>query len=174
MAVFTVYEPPLRAGQRENDPARFAFVRDGFYWSAFFFAVLWMLWHRLWLALLGYFVVVVAVSLAIRAAGAPGAAAAFIALLLAILVGIEASTLRRWKLQRRGWIYLGVVVADDRDLAERRFFDAWVAAPSGAAWTAEPAAATTPLPPAAAPAVRPASARQGDVLGLFPEPGGRS
>ena len=34
--------------------------------------------------------------------------------------------MRRWTLARRGWKNLGVVVGDDLEAAERRFFDAWV------------------------------------------------
>ena len=162
MTVFTVHEPPLRRAESDIDPARFAFVRDGFYWSAFFFAVLWMLWHRLWLVLVGYLIAAGAIIVAMSALGASTAAKVIVGLLLALLVGNEASTLRRWTLARRGWTQLGVVVADDRDLAERRFFDAW--------------AAGAPSPPqpsmASAPTSRTMSNR-GDVLGLFPQPGPR-
>src|SRR5262252_3960949 len=122
MAVYTVFEPPLRGQESESDPARFAFVRDGFYWSAFFFAVLWMLWHRLWLVLIGYLVVAAAMAGLLRLSGASGAASVLVGFLLALLVGIEASTLRRWTLARRGWKPVGVVVADDFELAERRYF----------------------------------------------------
>jgi hypothetical protein len=162
MTVYTVHEPPLRRGESDVDPVRFAFVRDGFYWSAFFFAVLWMLWHRLWLVLLGYVVAAGAIVVAMTALGASTAAKVTIGLLLALLVGIEASSLRRWTLSRRGWTQLGVVVADDRDLAERRFFDSWAA---GAPPSPSPAVASLP-------SSRVVNTR-GDVLGLFPQPGSR-
>ena len=54
-------------------------------------------------------------------------AGGWVGLLIAILVGIEASSLRRWKLARRKFEQVGVVVADDLEMAERRFFDGWVA-----------------------------------------------
>jgi Protein of unknown function (DUF2628) len=161
MAVFTVHEPPLRRQHSDGDPARFAFVRDGFYWSAFFFSVLWMLWHRLWLVLIGFVVLVTAVAVALAALGASSWASATVGFLLAILLGIEASTLRRWTLARRGWSQIGVVVADDRELAERRFFDAWIAG--------EP---PSPLSMASPPSVRMTNPRD-DVIGLFPHPGAR-
>jgi hypothetical protein len=162
MAVYTVYQPPLRAGDSESDPARFAFVRDGFYWSAFFFAVLWMLWHRLWLALIGYLVVAALLAGGVKLVGGSTTASVVVGLLLALLVGIEASSLRRWTLARRGWKPLGVVVADDFELAERRFFDAWIAEGAG----------VLPLPPAAASGRTGGTARS-DVIGLFPQPGAR-
>jgi hypothetical protein len=162
MTVYTVHEPPLRRGDSDSDPARFAFVRDGFYWGAFFFSVLWMLWHRLWLVLLGFAVVVAVVAVALGVLGASAWAGAAVGLLLAILLGIEASTLRRWTLTRRGWSELGVVVADDRELAERRFFDAWVAG--------MPSSSALPMP--ASTPVRMMNPRS-DVIGLFPQPEAR-
>ena len=49
-----------------------------------------------------------------------------VSILLAVLVGFEAGTLRRFTLSRRGWRNVGIVVGDDLESAERRFFDAWV------------------------------------------------
>ena len=71
------------------------------------------------------------------------AAVASSALLISLLVGIEAGTLRRFTLARRGWKNVGVVSGYDLEDAERRFFAAWDhAAPSGAPRTAAAAAAT--------------------------------
>jgi hypothetical protein len=81
---------------------------------------------------------------------------------LALLLGFEAGTLRRWTLARRGWVTLGVVIGDDLESAERRFFDAWVKQGGGD----ERSVAPPPLPVPRGPA------RSGpDVIGLFPEPG---
>ena len=125
MAVYTVFEPPLRSGDARR-PDNFVFVRDGFFWSAFLFAPLWMLRHRLWLTLLLY----VAFALAVGTGAqflrlSPGAIVA-VAFFTSLLIGLEASTLRRWSLARRKWTNVGVVVGDDLELAERRFFDAWL------------------------------------------------
>ena len=57
MPTFTVHQPPPKTGEAESAPERFVFVRDGFYFWAFVLAPLWLLLHRLWLALLGYLVV---------------------------------------------------------------------------------------------------------------------
>src|ERR1700686_1647823 len=166
MSVYTVHEPPLRAGAAASDVERFAFVRDGFSWWAFLFAPLWMLRHRMWLALIGYVVVAGVIETPVRMSGAPALATSLIGILLGLLVGLEAGTLRRFTLNRRGWKNLGVVSGDDLEDAERRFFDAWLRqtnSPSGA-----PHVPTTQPWPAAA--IRRGS--QGpDVIGLFPEPG---
>ena len=154
-----VFEPPPRGDDPLAHAERFAFVRDRFGWAAFLFAPLWMLWHRLWLALLVYIVVMVGVAVGLRALGASAEARAFALLLIALLVGFEAASIRRRKLMRRGWRELGTVIGDDRESAERRFFDAYVAAqPHRRA-------------PAAAPAPFRASPAASDVIGLFPEQG---
>jgi hypothetical protein len=158
MAVYTVHEPPRRNDDPLAHTDRFVFVRDGFSWAAFLFGPLWMLRHRLWLALIVYLIVVSALSAALRAVDAGGAAAA-VGLLVALLVGFEASSLRRYRLARRHWRNVGVVVGDDLESAERRFFDAW---------TAEP---VRPPPPPPGP---PAPASSGPIIGLFPEPGARA
>jgi Protein of unknown function (DUF2628) len=168
MSIYTVHEPPLRAAETVPDPDRFAFVRDGFSVWAFLFAVLWMLWHRLWLVLLAYVVVVVGIESALRYAGFSGPVLAIAAIFISILVGIESGTLRRFALARRGWKNVGVVSGNDLEEAERRFFVAWTRetpmkrpdAPAGAAAPGTPAAAPIPRPP-------PSSG----VIGLFPEPG---
>ncbi|MEX1083828.1 MAG: DUF2628 domain-containing protein, partial [Xanthobacteraceae bacterium] len=125
MSVYTVHEPPPRKQETSAAPDRFVFVRDGFYFWAFLLGPLWMLWRRLWLVTVFYFVVIVALEAAMWAVQAPEAARVIIGLLMAVLIGFEAGTLRRWTLARRGWKNAGVVVADDLETAERRFFAAW-------------------------------------------------
>ena len=166
MAIFTVHQPPLRKYQSAPDPERFAFVRDGFSLWAFLFGPLWMLRHRMWLSLVGYIVVVAMLFAGLPLAGA-GGVATFAGFMLALLVGIEAGTLRRFTLGRRGWKNLGVIVADSRETAERRFFDSWVRGETLAPLDPESAAMPT-LPKPAAP---PMGQAVPDVIGLFPQPG---
>jgi Protein of unknown function (DUF2628) len=166
MSVYTVHEPPRRAGTAAANVERFAFVRDGFSWWAFLFAPLWMLRHRMWLVLIGYVVIAGAIEVPVKLSGAPGFAASVIGLLLGLLVGLEAGTLRRFTLNRRGWKNLGVVSGDDLEDAERRFFDAWLQR------TNSPSSgphAPMPGPASAAPNRR--GPLGSDVIGLFPEPG---
>jgi len=167
MSIYTVYEPPLRAHESAPDPERFVFVRDGFSIWAFLLAPLWMLRHRLWLAFLGYVIVVVALSIGLRAIGASTTLANVVTALVSLLVGFEAATLRRFGLARRGWRNVGIVVGDDLESAERRFFDAW-ANKSGldnSLVNAEPRA------PSSVAGVPMARRTTSDVIGLFPQPG---
>jgi Protein of unknown function (DUF2628) len=170
MAVFTVHEPPLRAADASADPERFAFVRDGFSIWAFLLAPLWMLWHRLWIVLAISVVVWFGIEAGLLALGAATPVLILVAVLISLLVGLEASTLRRFTLSRRGWRNVGVISGDDLEDAERRFFDAWLQeAPSRASVSsaARSAAPGAPAPPASR------LPQASDVIGLFPEPGVR-
>src|SRR5690348_4933496 len=164
MSIYTVHQPPLESGAVAAEPYRFVFVRDGFSWWAFLLTPLWMLRHRLWLALAVYFLVSVALDAGLRTLGASVLTLVLTSLLISLLAGLEAGTLRRFKLARRHWRNIGVVTGDDVEDAERRFFDAWVRqAPAR-----RPAAPANAPPPAGSAA--PPAAPSG-VIGLFPEPG---
>jgi Protein of unknown function (DUF2628) len=158
MAVYTVHQPPS-ARQTAPDPERFAFVRDGFSFAAFLFGPLWMLRHRMWLVLLGYVVIVGGLQFGLHRIDASLGVRLTVGLLVALLIGFEAGTLRRFTLARRRWTNVGVVVGDDRELAERRFFDAWVRseAPAASATAAGSGLRMAPSSP--------------EVIGLFPESG---
>src|SRR5260370_36065134 len=95
MPVYTVHAPVMNGdGVRATD--RFAFVRDGFHVWAALLAPIWLAWHRLWLDLIGWIVVVVALHGGI-AAPCVGSAAGFLGnLFVALLAGFEArSRVRR-------------------------------------------------------------------------------
>ncbi|HUD89530.1 MAG TPA: DUF2628 domain-containing protein [Xanthobacteraceae bacterium] len=170
MSVYTVHEPPQRMADDAVNAERFVFVRDGFSFWAFLFAPLWMLWHRMWLVLLGFVVVSVALETLVKVAGASAFVVSLIGLLISLLVGLEAGTLRRFTLGRRGWSNVGVVSGDDVEDAERRFFDAWVRRTPTRSAGLPATTASAPSAPGAASAP-PRMPQQPDVVGLFPEPG---
>ena len=174
MPVYTVHGPVTgNAAIAASD--RFAFARDGFHFWAALLGPLWLLWHRLWLALLGWIVVVAAINVGLAALGAGSGARLLANLLLALLMGFEAASLRRWTLSRGNWRQLDIVVADDQEAAERRFFDRWtqqrallndqLAVDRGA----PPPTRDVPGQPFSKPPPLPRS----DIIGLFPEPGGQ-
>lgn len=170
MPTYTVHQPPQREGRPVPGPERFAFVRDGFHFWAFLLPPVWMLLHRMWLVLIGYVVVVVAMTVAFAVAGIPSWADAIASLLFGVLIGLEAASLRRWSLRK--WTQLGYVVAEDEELAERRFFAQWVE--RGAQAVPPPPSAPPPSFPKPSPPVVSAPLPQRatpDVIGLFPQPG---
>jgi hypothetical protein len=164
MPTFTVHEPPPRKSESITAPERYAFVRDGFHFWAFVGAPVWLLVRKLWLAFFLYVVLTIGLAVGLHFAGMPSYVQTTAAFLIALMVGFEAATIRRWTLTRRRWKMLGFVVGEDREIAERRFFAAWVAREPGSE-TITPAAATYAMP------VRRGAPSPSDVIGLFPEPG---
>jgi hypothetical protein len=160
MAVYSVFEPPERGRDAVEQAVDFKFVRDGFSFAAFFFGPIWMLWNGLWLVLVGYIGVAVVVAAMFRLFGVGAGTQIWSWLLLAILVGYEAVSLRRVTLLQNGWKDRGIVIADDLEAAERRFFSAW-----------SPSARDLPPPPPLHSPMKLQSASAGDVIGLFPKPG---
>jgi len=158
MAVYTVHEPPPKSDGQTSDPERFEFVRDGFSLWAFVFGPLWMLRHRMWLVLLGYIGVSATLEVVFSLLNTGAGARLVAGFFLALLIGVESATLRRFTLGRRRWINLGVIVADDLEAAERRFFDVWVKSGGAAPRTTEQSRQAAAAP---------------DVIGLFPQPGTR-
>jgi hypothetical protein len=163
MAVYTVHEPPLRSGAVAPDPERFVFVRDGFNFWAFLLTPLWLIWQRLWSVLLIYLVATVGIAQAIHYAGVGAPARLLVMALISFLIGLEASTLRRFTLARRDWRNVGLVSGTNMEAAERRFFNDWGAAGPGRASRS----ASNPPPPS----LSPAPAFHTPIVGLFPEPG---
>jgi Protein of unknown function (DUF2628) len=172
MSIYTVYEPPLKAYESAPDPERFVFVRDGFSFWAFLLAPWWMLRHRLWLALVCYVILAVALSVALRWIGTSAAVAVIAGALFSLLVGFEAATLRRFGLARRGWRNVGIVVGDDVESAERRFFDAWANKSwDNKIWPERPSVDGGPRASSPAMGVPMARRPSSEVIGLFPQPG---
>jgi len=161
MPAFAILEPPHAASEQTD---RFVFLHERFSMGAFLFAPLWMIWRRLWLVLIVYLFGAGLIAYGVRLLGVGWIVVALIFVLVHLLVGLEATSLVRWTRIRRGWRECGVVIADDLDMAERRFFDNRTAL-RGAA---KPAPMLSPGQLAAA-QVGPSHP---DIIGLFPEPGG--
>ena len=132
---------------------RAVLVPDGFAWPAFAFGVLWFLFHRLWIAAL----IVLAGFLALAGIGhlmgLPAGIATLVTLLTSWLVGLEASSLRRWTLARRGWPARDAVIAATPEEAEARALNRWLDSSAAAPRAPFPAGPTRRTEP---------------VIGLFP------
>ena len=113
----------------------------------------------------------IALDFAIRRVGAGVAATSAVDLLVALLMGLEASTLARWTLSRRNWRQIDVVVADDEEAAERRFFDRCAEKQRGG--SDQPTVDRGGPPPTReVPGQAFSRPPQPDgIIGLFPEPG---
>lgn len=166
MPTFTVHAPPERMNDASTGAERFRFVRDGFYFWAFALTPLWLLLHRLWLALLIYVVGYGAIGVATTLLRVSPSVELIAGVIVAVLIGMEASSVWRWTLARRGWTTVGFVVGEDAELAERRFYGEWSRRGIDISKSeSAPAQYSTP--------VRRGPPSPSDVIGLFPEPGGR-
>jgi hypothetical protein len=167
MPTYTVHAPQsLLATDASRATEQFIFVRDGFHFWAFALAPLWLLLHRLWLALLIYIAGYGVLGIGLALARVSSNVQLVAALLIALLMGFEASSVWRWTLKRRGLATVGLVVAENTEMAEHRFFAEW-----------QKRAAATPSVPPTEPKysthVRRSPPSPTDVIGLFPEPGGQ-
>lgn len=165
MQSFTVH--PAQAGPRSGALSSGAeqaeFVPDGFCVPAFAFGVFWLAWRRLWLALCGALIVLalltgLGIALALHPVALWG-----LSVLLNFALGLEGHQLRRWTLERNGRPATAIVAARNLDEAEIRYF-------SGLTQRAEPA----PISLQAAHVLPASFAPARNVIGVFPQPGGRS
>jgi Protein of unknown function (DUF2628) len=164
MPAFAVLEPSAYQDAAVEHADRFMFLPDRFSLWAFLFGPLWMIWRRLWVVLIVYLLGVGLVGYSLRLLGIGWTGSAIVFGLIQLLLGLEATSLVRWTRARHGWRECGVVIADDIDLAERRFFDNRTALRTAAKPNSVPAPGQAPAAPVA-PSLP-------EVIGLFPEPGG--
>lgn len=127
MATFLVLIPPGAKSQDE----RARIIRDRFSWLALFLPVIWLLWHRAWLA--------AALAFAVQALGSavsdhPVFGLAGLGLFLAtnLLVALEGPSMVAAGLERRGWTVDAVISAGDRETAEDIYY---MGTPAGGAET---------------------------------------
>ncbi|MDX2290516.1 MAG: DUF2628 domain-containing protein [Hyphomicrobiaceae bacterium] len=171
VSAFTVHEPPDPPADRIDRAEALVFIADGFDIVAAVFGPLWLAVNRMWSALAIYLAVAVALAIVLALAGAPAYWHLIVDASLSLMIGLEADSIRRWSLERRGFEQVGAVVGRNKAECERRFFETWLpgqpmlraVAPSGAASTphaAVPAwlARATEPPLAALPHEQPAAA----------------
>lgn len=161
MQSFTVH--PAESGPGSG-PEQAEFVPDGFCVPAFAFGVFWLAGHRLWLALCGALVVLallagLGLALALHPLALWG-----LSVLLNFALGLEGHQLRRWTLERNGRPATAIVAARNLAEAEIRYFSGLTQIPGSVA--AAPPQAAHVLPASFAPSQ--------NVIGVFPQPGGRS
>jgi hypothetical protein len=156
MTIFTVHVPrdpvePLVLAERVR------FVADGFSWGAFVLGPLWLLWNRLWLALVLWIVAAGLVWL-LCALGFRPVTLLGLGLMIEYLFGLEGNGLLASALRDRGLVLTDVVVASGCEAAARSYFRRLA--------QARPAAA------AAAERMPPGRGDNDEFVGLSPDAGG--
>jgi hypothetical protein len=106
------------------DPDRdVALVKEGFSWPAFIFGPLWALARRLWLAAAGFALVLGLLEALARVVELDPFTWTALTLAVSAAFGWLGNDLRRRKLERRGFVFRGVVAGDNLDAALARFLD---------------------------------------------------
>lgn len=98
-------------------------VPDGFSWGAAVFGFLWALYMGAWDLALVLFIIQIAAETLIPLLIADVTVQAVAQLGIAVAIGFSAHELRRILLGLRGLREAGVVSGQDRESAERRYFD---------------------------------------------------
>ncbi|MHB1109477.1 MAG: DUF2628 domain-containing protein [Devosia sp.] len=110
MTLYSLFDRP------EPSPEAPVAVAEKFSWLATLLPPVFGLVHGLWLELIA-FVVAVALIL-VSSLWLGGETGFWLYVLLAMLIGFEAPSLRRGALKRKGWIYRTEFIAETDDLAQ--------------------------------------------------------
>jgi hypothetical protein len=171
MATFLVFEP-ADGVRTQSTVERVVFLREKFSPWAFIFTPFWLLVHRLWLGFLIWLVAFAAIHWVGSKLGYGPFAALAASFFPSLLFGMEAVSLRARKLLRNGYRDAGVVIADNVEVAELKFFETWKnETPDNA-----PVKTDYPYPPSSPPPAFPdtkvaLASNEPGVIGLFPTPG---
>lgn len=117
MTTYTVYMPSKdNLVQSEEN---FRLIPDAKATLALFFPPFWLIWHRLWLPLMVYFCVIIAIML--LAFTSPGIAVSYLSILPGLYLLLEGYELVRKNLENKGWQFAGIVEGENKEEAEIRF-----------------------------------------------------
>jgi len=120
MSIYTVHMK-----ETSDQPSAFeraVFVRDGFSWWALLFGPLWLLWNHAWIGFLIWSLIQFGLGLLMQNQIIHIGAQSLLELLIALALGFEAASIRRYVLRRRGFHLVDVVQDGSLADAERRFF----------------------------------------------------
>jgi Protein of unknown function (DUF2628) len=156
MLIFTVHEPGRPVQSLEERADDVVFIKEGFTGWGFLFGPFWLLFNGLWLELIFALLLSAGAAAVLIKLGLDQEQASGVAnLLLMLIIGFEGNNLRRWRLERKGYVFLATVAGKSFEECERRFFDAWL---------------PTVAKPKAGPAPQPASGSGPPSWGDWPGP----
>ena len=144
---------------KNDDPETAELVHEGVTIAAYAVPVLWMLYHRMWTPALLLVFAQLAVTGLLGAVGASELLTAAASLGINLVVGLNASDLRRLALDWRDYEEVATVSGRNLQDAERRFFDGY--------------GAVIPARPEPTAAQSWSTVRRADPLGVFPAPAHR-
>jgi hypothetical protein len=126
VTLYSVYAPPDEAPDLAERADRLAFVKEGFSWTALIFQALWLIYHRMWLELVVFVVLLVGLQVLLGSDARGQAMFGWASLAITLLLAVEANDLRAASLKRKGYRLAGVAAGRGREEAELDFFRAWL------------------------------------------------
>ena len=129
---YTVHLPAEDSASASAALGRAVLVREGFNWTAFFFAPFWALAEGLWLAAVPLIAALAALIAVPAALGLGPVWPAVLGLGYGVLAGLSANDWRRAGLAARGYRMVEVIAAPDRAGALIRYAEAAERAPGPA------------------------------------------
>lgn len=172
MATYVVYLPPEGAFEGAKAFEKAKLVHDGFRPFALVFGPFWFLAKRLWLSALAVLLALILIRFGLVWLSLPLLLLPPIQMIFNLLIGLEAATLERRRLRRKGWRAVDVVVARNAKEAEQKAIERLVERGRMLAQPAETPSKLAQQPAVPSPTTAaPALLGTQPVVGLFPEPG---
>lgn len=122
---YTVYEPGRVKIDLVERADELVFVKDGFAGWAMIGSVFWMIYHRLWLPLIGFIVVLLVLTGLAHLMGASPDAGGLLFVGLCVALGFLANDIRRIILESDDYKMIGTIAGPSKIECERRFFHNW-------------------------------------------------
>ena len=90
-------------------------VKEGFSWPAFLFNIFWALWHRHWLAAIALFMIPLGIAIITNVIGLAPAGQTALSMGWSVIVGMLANDVRRYYLDRDGFVEDGITAGKSPD-----------------------------------------------------------
>ncbi len=173
MKIFSVHHKAIDPAIILSEGLETRFVKEGISWAALIFPPLWLIFHRMWLVLLGTVVLYVIAGAAAEALSLDPLTTLWLLLSVHVIVALEGNNLRRWTYKRAGYREIGVVTGRSLETCERRFFESLLD-PYKKLPQRHDRGSTTATVQNTLQALRPTASENDGVVGLFPEPDAKS
>jgi len=153
MSIYRLYLPPEVQG---NFSEEFRLIPDSKAIFALIAPPIWLIWNRLWLPLMAYFVVTLAIALV--GAFYPGPLVAYLSVIPGFYLLLEGRELVLNKMRREGWREVAIIDAQNQEEAEIKYIV-----------SADEAGLLTKVPNDTVRPTKRLAGASGPFIGLFPE-----
>ncbi len=125
MKIYTVHKPIVSSQDPLDQADELIFVREGFSWFAFLLPLIWLIYQKLWVELVVYFIIVMLFQSLILYFGVGESLSLYFTLFINLIFGFESNNIRRWNLDRADYQMVGSVCGRNQKESEIKFFSHW-------------------------------------------------